>query len=105
MEEKKEQAQPGLDERKKILELYVKQNPEKIKDPMLRDLCMDRKKHRDRIAGVNEELKSYLSKVQKMAAKAQAELSDANGAIKYVDSKIVQRHLELTELTDVGNNP
>ena len=97
--EEKVANQPAQDkaERVKILELYVRGKPEDVEDETIRGLCMDRKKHTDRVAGISAELKSYMTKLQKMAAKMQADIGDANGAIKYVDSKIVQRHIELTK--------
>ena len=94
MQEKKTKVDTDT---QKILKLYVIGKPSAVKDPTIRDYCEDRKKHQQRIAGYTETLKSYLTKIQKMAAKMQIDMSDAQGAIKYVDSKIVQRHNELTK--------
>jgi hypothetical protein len=96
MKEKKIEVDTKTQE---ILKLYVMGEPDAVKDPMIRELCVDRKKHQQRINGYSETLKAYMAKLQKMAAKMQVDISDAQGAIKYVDSKIVQRHNELT------NNP
>ena len=80
---------------KEILEKYVNLELDDIKDDVIKNLVKDRQQSKLKIEAASEELKQYMKQIQKRAANLQAIIADANGVIKYVDSKIVYRHNEL----------
>ncbi len=82
--------------RKEIIEKYLDSDPKTIDDAIMKDFVQDRLKAKMVMAGHSSELKQYLSALQKKAAKLQVLISDQNGVMKYIDSKIVERHIQLT---------
>lgn len=84
--------------RKEILEMYVNDDLDNISDENIKEYVQDRQVAKHKILGYTKELEHYLNNVQKMAAKLQAYISDANGVIKYVDDKIIQRHKSINNL-------
>ena len=92
-------APPNYDDKQsphaEILKLYVGQNPDTIDDPLLSEYVMDRRRYKQKSSGFAAEMKSFIDKMQRAAAELQIKIADTNGAIKYVDSKIIQRHHEL----------
>jgi len=80
--------------RKEIVETYL--NLPVIDDPVIADLVNDRKLQKQKQDGMGKEAKALIDKLQKQAIKLQADIAEINGGINYIDTKIVQRHIQLT---------
>lgn len=84
--------------RKTILETYIKADPEEIEDPVIHEFVVDRKKARDTLKAYSDELKMYMDKLQQKAAKLHGDITEQNARMKYIDDKIVERHIKITGL-------
>jgi len=83
--------------RSSVIEQYVKCDPSSLHDPIIKTLVEDRQKQSSDIEKITKELKDYMDALQKKTMEHTELLMSLRGAVKYVDSKIVQRHLELTK--------
>ena len=91
-----EQKQPETISRNDILNHYTNVNLDTIPDPKLRELVEDKQKYDQELKERGATLKAILDELQAKSIQAHSRIAELNGAVKHVDSKIVQRHIELT---------
>ena len=81
--------------RKEILEGYIREDPSKIDDPLLKEFLLDYKKAKTILEGQAQDLKQYLDALQKKAAKLHQGITEQNSRMKYISDKIMERHIHL----------